>query len=366
MRSKTALFTSVAATALALSLAGCGGQATPSASATAPTSAATGGTADPTPTATPTPTPTAHPAVAASNTIDGITVTDVVPTPTPAATTPGATPTPPAAATPVPQIAFKAPFAIDQTRSKVLKAGTGAVVQKTSVVSVNYVGVNGYDGKTFDSSFTRGQPAQFSLEQVVPGFATGLTGHKVGDRVLIAMPGKDAYDSQGGNPQAGILVGDTLIFVVDLVDIDYQTPSGTPVTPAAGLPAVSADAKGLPVVTINTASPAPTSTVIQPLIKGASTTTIKASDAIMVHYRSWSWKTGQQLEDHYDSPDTGTLADLLPCWKEGLVNQTLGSRIMLICPPSSGYPNGNTASPSVAAGDTVVYIVDPIMSGAAQ
>lgn len=351
---------SAASTALALSLAGCSGGPASTATPTDPTSAA-GSTASASATPSASAAPTAHPSVAASNSLAGITVTDVTPTPT-ASASPSAAPTP---AGPVPQINFKAPFAIDQTRSQVIKAGTGAVVQATSVVTFNYLGVNGYTGQTFDSSFGRGAPAQASLDGVVPGFATGLTGKKVGDRVLIAIPGKEGYDSQGGNPPA-ILVGDTLLFVVDIVDIDYTTPNGTPVAPKAGLPAVSADAKGLPVVTIDTKAAAPTATVVQPLIAGSSPTHVKATDTIVTHYRSWSWKTGQQLDDVYASPDQGLLSDALPCWKEGLVNQPLGSRIMLVCPPSSGYPNGNPASPAVTAGDTVVYVVDLIAAGQAQ
>ena len=61
---------------------------------------------------------------------------------------------------------------------------------------------------------------------MVPGFSKGLTGQKQGSRVLIAMPGTDGYDSSGGNPQAGIEVGDTLIFVVDIVAVPLEGPEG--------------------------------------------------------------------------------------------------------------------------------------------
>ena len=50
------------------------------------------------------------------------------------------------------------------------------------------------------------------------------------------MPGKDGYDPMGGNPQAGIEVGDTLIFVVDLVGVQLPGPEGTTVQPKAGPP----------------------------------------------------------------------------------------------------------------------------------
>lgn len=354
---------SIACAALALGLTACSGAPASPASAAAssnPSLASQPSAASAS--ASSTPAPTAHPAVKASNSLAGITVTEVAPTPAPTAAA-GQTAAP---AAKVPAITFKAPYAVDQTRSQVIKAGTGATVAATSTVTLNYVGVNGYDGKTFDSSYARGEAATFPLDQVVPGFAKGLTGHKVGDRVLIAIPGKDGYDASGGSPRAGILVGDTLLFVVDILDIDYQTPFGQAVTPPAGLPAVGKDAKGLPTLTINTAATPPAAVTSQPLINGAGQAKVKTGDTLVVHYRTWSWKTGQMIEDQFAQPNTGALADVIGCWREGLVGKAAGSRVMLVCPPASAFPAGQTASPSIAAGDTLVYVVDIVSTGTGQ
>ena len=89
----------------------------------------------------------------------------------------------------------KAPFAIDQTRVQVLEAGTGAKALADGYVTVHYYGVNGRTGKMFEESYTDGTGVTFSLAQVVAGFKTGLTGQQSGNRVLIAMPGTDAYDA---------------------------------------------------------------------------------------------------------------------------------------------------------------------------
>ena len=125
-----------------------------------------------------------------------------------------------------------------------LESSKGPLVGEGQSVEVNYYGVNGRTGKKFDESFTNGQPVAFSLAQVVPGFSKGLVGQRQGSRVLIAMPGKDGYDPMGGNPQAGIEVGDTLIFVVDLVDVQLAGPEGSTVQP-----------RGLPTVTDKVVSP---------------------------------------------------------------------------------------------------------------
>jgi len=354
---KTALL--VPAALAALALAGCGAPAaSPGASASASASGAASAEPSSSASATPSAAPTAHPSLAASTSIDAITVTDVKQTAT-ATPEPSASPsaTPSVTSWTEPKITFKAPFAIDQTRSKVIKAGTGPAVTDTSWVNVNYHGVNAYTDKVFDSSYERQAPVQFNLAGVVPGFKTGLTGKHVGDRVLIAIPGKDGYDSSGGTPDGSVLVGDTMLFVVDIIDVDYQAPYGTAVAPKAGLPTVTTDAKGVPSVTIDTAATPPASTVVQPLVAGQGTLKVAAGDTVITKYRMYSWKTGKLLLDAYDTGDRSSLGNTLTCLSQGLTGQPIGSRLLIVCPPATGFPNG-APTPSVAAGDTVVFVLD--------
>jgi peptidylprolyl isomerase len=254
-----------------------------------------------------------------------------------------------------PKVKVDSPWAIDKTRTKVLQAGKGPVVGEGQGVEVNYYGVNGRTGKKFDESFSRGQPIAFSLAQVVPGFSKGLVGQRQGSRVLIAMPGKDGYDAMGGNPQAGIEVGDTLIFVVDLVDVQLAGPEGTTVQPKAGLPTVT-DKGGKPEVTIPESAP-PTSLQVQPLIKGKGKK-ISANDTITFNYLWVRWSDGKVLEETYGGKPASTeLSGLLPGIVKGLTGQTVGSRVLLVIPPADGYPDGN-ATPSIKPGETLVIVVD--------
>lgn len=255
------------------------------------------------------------------------------------------------------------PITIAKTQSKVLKKGSGETVSASSWVRINYVGVNGRTGKVFDSSFTRGAPATFNLKQVVPGFGKGLTGKHVGDRVLIMMPGSDGYDSQGGSAQAGILKGDSLVFVVDIVGSSIDTPSGTTVTPAANLPTVKM-AQGVPNVVIGKATK-PNKLVVQPLIKGKGAK-VTDKDVIVAKYRTYSWSDGKLREDSYNGEGvTGSVSSLLPGWRKGLVGQTVGSRVMLIVPPADAYPEGNS-SIGVKKGETLVYVIDIVYAEASS
>ncbi|MER5476476.1 FKBP-type peptidyl-prolyl cis-trans isomerase [Streptomyces sp. NPDC002734] len=100
--------------------------------------------------------------------------------------------------------------------SEYVLEGDGPEVAQDSTVLVQYKGVLWADGKEFDSTYSRGELTSFSLQQVVPGWAQGLAGKKVGSRVLIVIPPDLGY---GDNPPQGspIKKDSTLVFTVDLL-----------------------------------------------------------------------------------------------------------------------------------------------------
>lgn len=106
---------------------------------------------------------------------------------------------------------------------KDLVVGTGPAATPKSTVTVQYVGVLYKNGTPFDSSWGRGQAAQFSLTGVVPGFTQGIGGNatvppmKVGGRRIIIMPSSLGYGAQASGP---IPANSALVFVVDLKSID--------------------------------------------------------------------------------------------------------------------------------------------------
>ncbi|WP_439028769.1 FKBP-type peptidyl-prolyl cis-trans isomerase [Gordonia terrae] len=119
-------------------------------------------------------------------------------------------------ATEAPKITIETPLSVTETQVKTLVEGDGAVVPETASVSVCYVGVNGRTGETFDSAYESGTPVDFPLDGVIPGFSKAIAGQKVGSKVGVAMTSADGYAS--GNPQAGIEVGDTLVFEISILN----------------------------------------------------------------------------------------------------------------------------------------------------
>ena len=96
--------------------------------------------------------------------------------------------------------------------------GKGSVhPQATSTVKVHYTGML-TDGTIFDSSVQRGEPIEFPLNRVIPGWTEGVQLMVVGDKWTFIIPGNLAYGKRGAS-QAGIGPDATLIFEVELLEI---------------------------------------------------------------------------------------------------------------------------------------------------
>ncbi len=99
---------------------------------------------------------------------------------------------------------------------KVIQEGKGRQPKATDTVVVHYRG-RLIDGKEFDSSFKRGQPAEFALNRVIKGWTEGLQLLKEGGKAELYVPSNLGYGAQG----AGGLIGpdETLIFEVELISV---------------------------------------------------------------------------------------------------------------------------------------------------
>ncbi|MEO3870888.1 FKBP-type peptidyl-prolyl cis-trans isomerase [Nonomuraea sp. B12E4] len=97
---------------------------------------------------------------------------------------------------------------------KTLIQGTGPKVTANQTLTVHYTGKIWGTDKQFDSSWERGQPAEFPLSGVIQGWQQGLAGVPVGSRVVMSIPPDLGYGSQEQN---GIPANSTLVFVVDVL-----------------------------------------------------------------------------------------------------------------------------------------------------
>jgi FKBP-type peptidyl-prolyl cis-trans isomerase FklB len=99
---------------------------------------------------------------------------------------------------------------------KILKEGTGPKPTPADSVVCNYRGTL-IDGKEFDSSYKRGQPATFPVGQVIKGWTEALQLMPVGSKWQLFVPADLAYGDRGAGADIG--PGSTLIFEVELISI---------------------------------------------------------------------------------------------------------------------------------------------------
>jgi peptidylprolyl isomerase len=252
------------------------------------------------------------------------------------------------------------PLSVKATTTRVVTPGKGASLTKANAVMFNYVLVNGKDGKQVESSFGK-QSAGMDLSSasLLPGLSKGLTGQKIGSRLLVAIPPKDAFGAQG-NAQAGFGPTDTILFLIDVVSAStpLKTAQGAAVPPKAGLPTVKVDGAKPAVITVPK-TPAPTKLIVQPLIQGTGAV-VKAGQIIKVSYTGVVWNTGAK----FDASGEGTpfetpigAGKVITGWDKGLVGQKVGSRLLLVVPPASGY-GAKGSPPKIGPKDTLVFVID--------
>lgn len=115
---------------------------------------------------------------------------------------------------------------------EVQKPGEGPAPKASETVKVHYVGTL-VNGTEFDSSIKRGEPVEFQLDQVIPGWTEGLQKISKGGKIKLYVPPQLAYGDEG---RPGIPPASTLVFEVELLDIKATPPAPAPI-PEVSTPA---------------------------------------------------------------------------------------------------------------------------------
>jgi peptidylprolyl isomerase len=264
-----------------------------------------------------------------------------------------------------PTIKIPAEKASSSLTVKTLIHGNGATLTKTQAFVGNYVIYiwSGTSHRLAQSSFTSHQPTLFP-PQLLPGLVKALVGQKMGSRVLVVIPPKQAFGTKG-NPQAGIKGTDTLVFVIDLIKnfAPNASASGQQVSSGGGsLPRVTAATGAAPKIKIPSSKP-PTTLVTKTLVKGTGPAVAK-QQTVVVQYVGAIWRSGTVFDASWtrQQPFGFTIAaspsQVIPGWNQGLVGQTVGSRVMLVIPPADGYGKSGNSQAGIKGNDTLVFVVD--------
>ncbi|WP_068397438.1 FKBP-type peptidyl-prolyl cis-trans isomerase [Kribbia dieselivorans] len=257
------------------------------------------------------------------------------------------------------------PLKVDETTTSALTAGDGQSSTDKTWVSVDYVLLNGRDGKVLEETY-KGDPVPFDLSssQLIPGIKKSLTGQKADSRVISAVPPKDAFGDQG-NASAGVEKDDTLVFAFDVRKVlqPLTKAEGETVKPKSGLPKVT-QPDGKPATFVMPKGTPPKNTQVQPLIKGDGDKITKG-DTVIVNYTGALWKNGKVFDSSLKA-DRGAFsfqvgaeqAQVIKAWNDDLIGQTVGSRVLLVVPPKDGYGSTGSSDGSIKGTDTIVFSID--------
>ncbi|WP_457031812.1 FKBP-type peptidyl-prolyl cis-trans isomerase [Kitasatospora sp. P5_F3] len=285
-----------------------------------------------------------------------------------------AVPSPVASASPMPTVAgsfgSKATITLpaDQPSGQfvvnTVTEGDGATVAKNDWVTVSYTAKDWTTGKDLASSYDAGSKPQLyqaGSGQLVPAFDQSVLGKKVGSRLLVVAPPAAAFGSQG-NADLGVGAGDTVVFVLDIIESlpPDSTIGGAITQPPADMPQVKDNGKAAPTITIPAGPPAPpTDLKTFVLVKGDGKP-VQSGQTLVVQYTGVLWADGKQFDSSWSHGGAQALqvgtGSLIKGWDQGLVGQTVGSRVELVVPPSLGY--GDKAQSSVPANSTLVFVID--------
>lgn len=257
-------------------------------------------------------------------------------------------------------------FSTDATETRVLEEGSGEEVQDGDTVKLNYVAVNGRTGEQFDNSFKAESPltTQLSDGSVLAGFVKGLTGQKVGSRVLVAIAPEDGFAEGQARDQAeqtlGVQADDTMVFLFDIV---AKVP-----TEAQGSEEELPDT--VPSITLEDGQPSgfeagddvtedPQEAKAYVAIKGDGEE-VEEGATITAQYVGQVYPDGEVFDSSWTrgTPSTFSLEQVIACWQDLIPGQTLGSRIVLVCPADTAYGDSPQEGSGIEPGDTLTFAID--------
>ena len=241
-----------------------------------------------------------------------------------------------------PTLSYSVPLLVREPIVEVVWEGDGPVVEEGQAVLMNYYAEAGADASLVGETYSS-EPKAYLLtaEHLGTDIFDALEGRTVGSRVLQLVPPEEGQASS----------------TVAVFDLLPTRATGTPVPLREGLPTVELADDGAPSVTVPAGEP-PTDLVVQPLLRGEGPQ-VGPGQVITVRYTGVRWSDGTVFDSTWGEgklPATFPIGvgSVIEGWDTGLVEQTVGSQVLLVVPPALGY--GGTDND--LAGEALVFVVD--------
>ncbi len=265
-----------------------------------------------------------------------------------------------------PKLDWKGQMDAGDIESQTVVEGDGAELKTGDQVIVNFTVGNGFSQEQTFSSYDEEPSGQLVTvdDQLSPLFVEALTGHTVGSRVAMVAGAEEAF-GETGNAQLGIGNSDPVLLVVDINSVVLDKPSGAQEQAPAWAPAINFE-KGEPTSFDFTGTPEPTAALqVAALIKGEGPE-VTSGQTIMVNYLGQVYGGDKPFDASYPKKayQTGIgVGAVVKGWDDGLVGQTVGSRVLLAIPPKLGYGEAGSEDAGISGTDTLYFVVDILAAG---
>jgi peptidylprolyl isomerase len=276
-----------------------------------------------------------------------------------------------------PKVEWTSRMTAGKPEVETLVKGDGAALKKNDEVFVNFWVGNGYTQKTAFNTFgpktaasvltVGAAPAQ---PQVVEDLITAFLGTEIkpgltrGTRLAITVGASELFGQNvAAEPVAKADIGkdDSLLVIADVLDTEILTkPDGT-TQPAPGWAPKVVLKKGEPTALDFGGTPKlGTKLKVGTLVEGSGDE-VEKGDLIVVNYLGAVYQGKQPFDESFSKPEPLTtpigLQSVIDGWDQGLVGQTVGSRVMLGIPPALGYGKQGSGE-SIPPSSTLYFVVD--------
>ncbi len=238
---------------------------------------------------------------------------------------------------------FEFPLEISELQATVIDEGSGDAVESGQLVAFALTAFSAETGEKL-GSVGYGEdptlPAQISPDNPI-GQVLGCA--SPGARVVATFPPSD--------PNAGE------VYVFDFLDIVPNAAWGEPQEPVDGMPTVTLDEDGAPTIELPEGD-APTAVELETLKKGDGAT-VAPGDTVLVQYTGVKWSDGSVFDSSWESgaPASFQTTGVVDGFRQALEGQTVGSQVVVVIPPASGYGEEGSSEHELA-GETLVFVVD--------
>jgi hypothetical protein len=260
-----------------------------------------------------------------------------------------------------PTVDFPKPLNMPQIAMKLTNEGSGETVVAGQQVTLRSASFNAQDGTSNGESFSQGTGTEILLDDSFKAQAalpySVIVGAKVGAYFAYGVPAQPAAQGATAQPAS--------IEVYYIESAKTPPPLPTLATPEESkqldsdgkLPSATFDDKGVPSIQVPAVDP-PANLVVK-VLKEGSGDALKSTDSANVEYTGWKWTDpSTPFDSNYGkgSPFKVTLSGgVIKGWLMGLVDQKVGSTVMLVIPAALGYGDNPSGG---QPGGTLVFVVN--------